>query len=84
MLFPLINELLKPEIYATDPAGMGETRVRAATLLCRIFLHYLVLLVEWEGMLGLWGRILEVLERFMWSGQGDTLVSFLPLSLLCS
>ncbi|EON60989.1 hypothetical protein W97_00199 [Coniosporium apollinis CBS 100218] len=81
VLFPLINELLKPEIYATDPAGMGETRVRAATLLCRIFLHYLVLLVEWEGMLGLWGRILEVLERFMWSGQGDTLEEAVPESL---
>lgn len=54
---------------------MSETRVRAATLLCRIFLHHLVVLVEWEGMLGLWVRILEIMDRLMNSGQGDTLVS---------
>ena len=55
--------------------GMGETRVQAATLLCKIFLHYLVLLSEWDGMLDLWLKILDVMDRFMNSGQGDSLVS---------
>jgi brefeldin A-resistance guanine nucleotide exchange factor 1 len=66
---------MKPEIYQSDPMGMGETRVQAATLLCKIFLHYLVLLSEWDGMLDLWLKILEIMDRLMNSGQGDSLVS---------
>lgn len=77
VLFPLIRELLKPEVFALDPVGMAETRVQAAQLLCKIYLHYLVLLSEWEGMRGLWMEILDVMDRLMNSGQGDTLVSLL-------
>lgn len=44
VLFPLILRLLKPEVYQLDPQSMGETRVQAATLLCKIFLRYLDLL----------------------------------------
>jgi brefeldin A-resistance guanine nucleotide exchange factor 1 len=75
VLFPLIVRLLKPEVYSSDPVGMSETRVQAATLLCRIFLHYLVLLSQWEGMLDLWLKILDIMDRLMNSGQGDSLVS---------
>jgi len=75
VLFPLISRLLKPEVYQSDPVGMSETRVQAATLLCRIFLHYLVLLSEWDGMLDLWLKILDILDRLMNSGQADSLVS---------
>ena len=74
VLFPLITRLLKPEVYSSDPIGMSETRVQAATLLCRIFLHYLVLLSKWEGMLDLWIKILDIMDRLMNSGQGDSLV----------
>ncbi|GBF64827.1 hypothetical protein TMEN_7543 [Trichophyton mentagrophytes] len=82
VLFPLILELLKPEVYQSDPLGMSETRVQAATLLCKIFLHYLVLLSEWgEGMLDLWLRILDILDRMMNSGQGDSLEEAVPESL---
>ena len=77
MLFPLIGQLLKPEIYQSDPVGMSDTRVQAATLLCKIFLHYLVLLSEWEQMLDVWLRILAIMDRLMNSGQGDHLVSAL-------
>ena len=69
--------LLKPEVYQSDPVGMSETRVQAATLLCKNFLHYLSLLSEWDGMLGLWLSILDVMDRLMNSGQGDSLVSSL-------
>ena len=75
VLFPLILQLLKPEVYHSDPIGMSETRVQAATLLCKIFLHYLVLLSEWNGMLELWLKILDIMDRLMNSGQGDSLVS---------
>ena len=75
VLFPLIARLLKPEIYQSDPIGMGETRVQAANLLCKIFLHYLERLSRWDGILDLWLRILDVMDRLMHSGQGDNLVS---------
>lgn len=55
---------------------MGETRVQAATLLCRIFLHYLVMLSAWDGMLDLWLNILDIMDRLLNSGQGDNLVSW--------
>lgn len=75
VLFPLIGQLLKPEVFQGDPRGMSDTRVQAATLLCKIFLHYLVMLSEWEGMLDLWLKILDIMDRLMNSGQGDHLVS---------
>jgi brefeldin A-resistance guanine nucleotide exchange factor 1 len=78
VLFPLLTQLLKPEVYASDPVGMGETRVQAATGLCKVFLHYLVVLVDWEGMVELWVRVLGMMERLMNSGVGDNLVSSLP------
>ena len=81
VLFPLINQLLKPEVYQTDPLGMSETRVQAAQLLCKIFLHYLVLLSEWEGVLDLWKKILAIMDRLMNSGQNDSLVEAVPESL---
>jgi golgi-specific brefeldin A-resistance guanine nucleotide exchange factor 1 len=76
VLFPLIIRLLKPEVFSSDPVGMSETRVQAATLLCRIFLHYLVLLSKWDGMLDLWLKILDIMDRLMNSGQGDSLVCY--------
>jgi golgi-specific brefeldin A-resistance guanine nucleotide exchange factor 1 len=82
VLFPLINQLLKPEVYQTDPVGMSETRVQAAQLLCKIFLHYLVLLSEWEGVLDLWVKILGIMDRFMNCGQNDgMIVEAVPESL---
>lgn len=75
VLFPLIERLLQPEVYQTDPVGMGETRVAVAKLLCKVFLHYLVTLAEWEGMMETWFRILEQVNRLMQSGQGSGMVS---------
>jgi brefeldin A-resistance guanine nucleotide exchange factor 1 len=79
VLFPLILRLLKPEVYHSDPLGMGETRVQAATLVCKIFLRYLDQLPNSEGMLDLWLKILDILDRMMNSGQGDSLVSCIYL-----
>ena len=76
VLFPLIHKLLKPEVYSSDRDGMSETRVQAASLLCKTFLQYLVLLSKWDGMLDLWLQIIDIMDRLMNSGQGDSLVSF--------
>jgi hypothetical protein len=58
---------------------MSEMRVQAASLLCKVFLQYLVLLSAWDGMLDLWLKIVEIMDRLMNSGQGDSLVSQLAL-----
>ncbi|PMD16576.1 Sec7-domain-containing protein [Hyaloscypha hepaticicola] len=84
VLLPLIVRLLKPEVYSSDPIGMSETRVQAATLLCKTFLHYLELLSDWDGMLDLWLKILDIMDRLMNSGQGDSLVCLPPQLFLLS
>lgn len=73
VLFPLIHRLLKPEVFSADRDGMGEMRVQVASLLCKVFLQYLVLLSEWDGMLDLWLDIIDIMDRLMNSGQGDSL-----------
>lgn len=75
VLFPLILRLLKPEVFSSDRDGMSEMRVQSASLLCKVFLQYLVLLSEWDGMLDLWVKIVDIMDRLMNSGQGDSLVS---------
>jgi hypothetical protein len=59
---------------------MSETRVRAATLLSKVFLHYLVLLGDMDGgkLLELWLKIVTIMDRLINSGQGDNLVRPLP------
>lgn len=81
VLFPLILRLLKPEVYSSDRDGMSETRVQAASLLCKTFLHYLVLLSKWDGMLDLWLKIIDIMDRLMNSGQGDSLEEAVPENL---
>ncbi|PYH96295.1 Sec7 domain protein [Aspergillus ellipticus CBS 707.79] len=81
VLFPLILRLLKPEVYHSDPVGMGETRVQVAILVCKIFLRYLDQLPNRDGMLDLWLKILDILDRMMNSGQGDSLEEAVPESL---
>ena len=58
---------------------MSEMRVQAASLLCKVFLQYLVLLSEWDGIIDLWIEIIDIMDRLMNSGQGDSLVSIIHL-----
>ena len=81
VLFPLILRLLKPEVFSSDRDGMSETRVQAASLLCKVFLQYLVILSKWDGMLDLWLKLIEIMDRLMNSGQGDSLVG--SYAVLC-
>ncbi|KAL2023967.1 hypothetical protein VTK56DRAFT_202 [Thermocarpiscus australiensis] len=81
VLFPLILRLLKPEVFSSDRGGMSETRVQAASLLSKVFLQYLVILSEWDGMLDLWLKIIEIMDRLMNSGQGDSLEEAVPENL---
>lgn len=83
VLFPLIFRLLKPEVFSSDRDGMSEMRVQVSSLLCKVFLQYMVLLSEWDGMLDLWVKIIEIMDRLMNSGQGDSLVSFRRQHISC-
>lgn len=83
VLFPVLEELLKPQVFRRDPEGMGETRLRASGLLCKIFLHYLVQLSQ-QGMARmteLWLQILGFLDRFMHSGRRDQMYEAVPENL---
>lgn len=80
-LLHLINELLRPEVFASDKRGMGETRVIAQGLMCKIFLHCLGRLVDEDAantegnvVLTVWGGIVDVLIRLVGSGQKDVVV----------
>jgi brefeldin A-resistance guanine nucleotide exchange factor 1 len=80
-LLHLINELLRPEVFASDKRGMGETRVIAQGLMCKIFLHCLNRLVEEDAatsegsvVLSVWSGILDVAIRLVGSGQKDVVV----------
>jgi brefeldin A-resistance guanine nucleotide exchange factor 1 len=79
-LLHLIDELLRPGVFTSDKRGMGETRVLAQGLVCKIFLHYLNRLVEEDAtshghtVLNVWGGILDVLVRLVGSGQRDVVV----------
>jgi brefeldin A-resistance guanine nucleotide exchange factor 1 len=79
-LLHLINELLRPEVFASDKRGMGETRVIAQGMMCKIFLHCLNRLEEEDStsegsvVLSVWGGILDILIRLVGSGQKDVVV----------
>nr|ODN87173.1 Sec7 domain-containing protein [Cryptococcus depauperatus CBS 7841] len=75
VLFPVLEELLKPQIYKRNPKDLAETQLKAATLLCKIFLQYVVQLVESgssQAVAGLFVRVLDKLEKFM-RGERDLL-----------
>jgi len=81
VLFPLIHQLLKPEVYNSDPSGMAETKMQAAQALCKIYLHYLGQLAQWEGLVSLWRDILSTMEALLKDGGGSgELVSLRTLS----
>lgn len=75
VLFPLLGELLRPEVFQIDPNGIDEARMRASALLCKIFLHYFSRLLEWNGLIGLWLQILDLLDKYMHASDNDHLVS---------
>jgi len=82
VLFPLHEDLLKPQIYIRDAQGMSETRLRAAMLLCKAFLQFNVRSPETiDSTAKIWTITLDILDRFMNSGKRDQLYEAVPESL---
>ena len=75
VVFPLVDELLKPEIFSRDPAGMPETRLRAASLLCKTFMQLEVKEGESQADIRvIWIQVLDLLDRLMNIDRQDQLV----------
>lgn len=80
VLFPLLAQLLGP-IASNDPIGVEETRVRAAMLLSKVFLHHLTPLLTLSGFLPLWLTVLELLRAYMHADNSELLFEAIPESL---
>ncbi|RUS73129.1 hypothetical protein EGW08_019109 [Elysia chlorotica] len=80
VLFPLLTKLLE-NINASDPGGMEETRMRASTLLCKVFLQHLSPLLSLSTFTALWLTILDFMEKYMSADRSDLLSEAIPESL---
>ena len=77
VIFPTLENLLRPQIFQRDPepGGMQEPRSRMCALLCKVFLRYLVELNESPQQLNeLWVKVLDFYDRFLNCGKRDQLV----------
>lgn len=79
VIFPLLDDLLRPQVYQRDPQGMAETRLRGSALLCKVFMHLELreTVIQADFRL-LWIQILDLLDRLMNADKGDQLVSLFP------
>ena len=80
VLFPLLAQLLEP-VAPNDPSGVEETRVRAAMLLSKVFLHHLTPLLTLPGFLPLWLTVLDLLRAYMHAENSELLFEAIPESL---
>jgi golgi-specific brefeldin A-resistance guanine nucleotide exchange factor 1 len=75
VLFPLLDELLKPSVFLRDPRGMSETRIRASALLCKAFMHFEARDDRPHADVRLlWIQVLDLLDRLMNIDKKDQLV----------
>jgi len=82
VVFPLVDELLKPEVFNRDPAGMPETRLRAASLLCKAFMQLEVKEGESQADIRVvWIQVLDLLDRLMNIDRQDQLREAIPETL---
>lgn len=80
VLFPLLNYLLQP-VSPKNSVTMEETRMRAATVLSKVFLHHLTPLLSLTTFSNLWLVILDFLNKYMHADQSDLLYEAVPESL---
>ncbi len=76
VLFPLLAKLLE-NIDPRNAVRMEETRMRASTLLCKVFLQHLTTLAKLSTFTALWLTILDYMDKYMKSDKSDLLVSVL-------
>lgn len=80
VLFPLLAKLLE-NIDPRNSVRMEETRMRASTLLCKVFLQHLTTLARLSTFTALWLTILDYMDKYMKSDKSDLLHDVIPESL---
>lgn len=80
VLFPLLAKLLE-NIDPRNTIRMEETRMRASTLLCKVFLQHLTTLARLSTFTALWLTILDYMDKYMKSDKSDLLHDVIPESL---
>lgn len=80
VLFPLLAKLLE-NIDPRNAIRMEETRMRASTLLCKVFLQHLTTLARLSTFTALWLTILDYMDKYMKSDKSDLLHDVIPESL---
>ncbi|KAI0831147.1 Sec7-domain-containing protein [Trametes gibbosa] len=81
VLFPLLDELLKPQTLMRDPLGLPETRLRASALLCKAFMQFEAREGQTADIRVLWIQVLDLLDRLMHVDRRDQLYEAVPESL---
>ncbi|KAG1819513.1 uncharacterized protein BJ212DRAFT_1445963 [Suillus subaureus] len=82
IIFPLVDELLKPQVQQFDPQGISETRLRASALLCKAFMHFEVRENRTKSDIRiLWIEILDLLDRLINAGKTEQLYEAVSESL---
>ncbi|PIK37414.1 putative golgi-specific brefeldin A-resistance guanine nucleotide exchange factor 1 isoform X2 [Apostichopus japonicus] len=79
VLFPLLAKLLENNTH--DPIEMEETRMRAASLLCKGFLQHLTPLLSLSTFTALWMTILDFMDKYMNADKSELLSEAIPESL---
>jgi len=80
-VFPLLTELLRQWVAATDAAEQERLMLRGVTLLSKAFLHHLSGLLSLRSFHLLWLRALELLEQFLRAPQSELLAEAVPETL---
>lgn len=81
VLFPLLERLREP-LSTYEPIDMDETRMRAANLLCKVFLQHLTALLSLPTFTALWMTILDFMDKYMKiDTQTDLVREAIPESL---
>jgi len=80
VLFPMLARLLEVP-SEVDPIGLEETRMRAATLLCKAFLKLLNILLTLSTFTALWMTILDFMDRYIKADSSDLLSEAIPESM---
>ncbi|KZT74208.1 Sec7-domain-containing protein [Daedalea quercina L-15889] len=81
VIFPLLDELLKPQVLMRDPMSLPETRLRASALLCKAFMHLEAREGQTADVKELWMQVLDLLDRLMQVDRRDQLYEAIPESL---
>lgn len=70
VLFPLLGELLCPtQSQLLNKSDTEESRIRASTIMSKVFLHHLTPLLTLNTFSSLWMSILDFMDRYMTSGS---------------